>query len=180
VAGGTYFFTLVTYQRRRLFAEELNRRLLGNSIRTCQVDWPFSVDAIVLLPDHLHAMITLPNGDTNYSGRWSVIKKTFNETFLANGGRSRQVSEGRRKQKRLGIWQPRFWEHVIRDEDDFDAHFDYIHFNPVKHGLVECPIDWAASSFHRWVRQGVCESDWACGRKPPPDFSQIKHDFGEP
>lgn len=179
IAGGTYFFTVVTYRRRRLFHDEANRQLLGDVIRECQQQWPFEIDAIVLLPDHLHAIWTLPAGDHNYSARWSVIKKTFTTRFLAAGGQDAEVSAGKQDEHRRGIWQRRFWEHAIEDEDDYQTHFDYIHYNPVKHNLAECPADWKWSSFHRWVKAGVYPKDWACSNGPPPDIATTEVDFGE-
>jgi len=179
VPGGTFFFTVVTHQRRRLFHVAANRTWLGEVVRECQRDWPFEMHAVVLLPDHLHALWTLPPGDADYSGRWSVIKINFTNRFLANGGRDATVSAGKRREHRRGIWQRRFWEHTIEDEDDFEAHFDYIHYNPVKHQLVKCPGDWEPSSFHRWVKAGVYPADWACGKYPLPLFSTAKEDYGE-
>lgn len=155
VPGGTFFFTVVTYQRQRLFDVEANRTLLGNAIRECQQKWPFEINAIVLLPDHLHAIWSLPSGDSNYSARWSVIKKTFTIHYLKAGGRQRVVSPRKRRERRKGVWQRRFWEHTIEDEEDFEAHFDHIHYNPVKHKLARCPHEWGPSSFHRWVKEGV-------------------------
>ncbi len=180
VPGGTYFFTVVTYDRRPLFDREENRRLLGESMRECRRAWPFDVEAIVLLPDHLHTIWRLPPGDDRYSGRWSVIKKSFTEKFLSAGGSDYKVSPGKQREHRRGVWQRRFWEHAIEREADFDAHFDYIHFNPVKHGYVTCPREWLASSFLRWVEQGVYDQNWACGGHDRPDFSWLKSDFGEP
>ena len=180
IEGGTYFFTVVTHRRRRLFHEPANRELLGDVIRECRREWPFEMNAIVLLPDHLHAIWTLPQGDTNYSGRWSVIKKNFTTRFLSAGGADWKVSTGKRRENRRGVWQPRFWEHVIEDAEDFDVHFDYIHYNPVKHKFVRCPRDWEPTSFHRWVRQGVYPADWACGRYPPPVFPATEENYGEP
>ena len=179
VPSGTFFFTVVTHRRRRLFDSEANRALLGDVIRDCQRDWPFEVNAIVLLPDHLHALWTLPSGDGDYSGRWSVIKKDFTTRFLASGGKDNQISAGKEREGRRGVWQRRFWEHAIRDEDDFQTHFDYIHYNPVKHGLVNCPGEWGPSSFHRWVARGVYPAGWACGQHPPPVFTGAEEDFGE-
>lgn len=180
VPGGTYFFTVATHGRRHLFDSEENRQLLGVSIRECRIAWPFDAEAIVLLPDHLHTIWRLPPGDDRYSGRWSVIKKSFTEQFLLTGGSDHGVSQGKKREHRRGVWQRRFWEHTIETEADFDAHFDYIHFNPVRHGLASCPHDWAASSFHRWVEQGVYDKNWACGIDDRPDFSKLKSDFGEP
>ena len=180
IPGGTFFFTVVTHQRRRLFHLERHRTLLGESIRRCQSDWPFEINAIVLLPDHLHTIWTLPQGDTNYSARWSVIKKEFTKAFMASGGTDHEVSAGKQREHRRGVWQRRFWEHTIENEDDFETHFDYIHYNPVKHGLVECPIDWSASSFHRWAKAGVYTKNWACRKHGPPQFARNIETFGEP
>lgn len=177
VPGGTFFFTVVTYLRRKLFDLEANRELLGDAFRDCRKSWPFEINAIVLLPDHLHTIWTLPENDHNFSGRWSVIKSGFTKRFLAAGGNDWRVSEGKRNEHRRGVWQRRFWEHVIEDEHDFERHFDYIHFNPVKHRLVNCPREWVASSFHRWVERGVYPSDWACSQSRVPSFVG---EFGEP
>lgn len=155
VPGGTFFFTVVTNNRIPLFEDELARTLLGQFIRETREKWPFEIDAIVLLPDHLHAIWTLPSGDTEYSKRWGWLKKEFSKCWISRGGRESDISESRRSEQRLGIWQPRFWEHTILDEHDFEQHFDYIHFNPVKHGYVRCPHEWPHSSFHRWVEEGV-------------------------
>lgn len=180
VPGGTIFFTVVTYCRRQIFQDETARQILGDKFRDCQRDWPFEINAIVLLPDHLHAIWTLPPGDSNYSARWSWIKKEFTKSWLAAGGTELWVPQGKRKLHRRGVWQPRFWEHTIEDEDDFEIRFDYIHYNPVKHGYVRCPCDWLRSSFHRWVQVGVYPHNWACGSGPPPVFSAIEGECGEP
>jgi putative transposase len=163
VHGGTYFFTVVTHGRAPLLADNVALETLGACFRECQERSPFTVDAIVVLPDHLHAIWSLPSGDADYSSRWAWIKKEFTKRRLAAGAQERSVSSARHNERRRGVWQPRFWEHVIEDSDDFDRHLDYIHFNPVKHGLVACPHEWQASSFHRWVRAGVYEREWACG-----------------
>jgi putative transposase len=180
IPGGTYFFTVVTHQRRPLFHDRTLQRLLGESIRECMRDWPFSINAIVLLPDHLHAIWTLPPGDDQYPGRWSVIKKGFTERFRDAGGQELPVTRSQADEGRAGIWQRRYWEHTIEDNGDFDIRFDYIHYNAVKHGYVKCPKEWPPSSFHRWVRQGVYDRDWACGKYPPPNFSRIENQCGEP
>lgn len=130
--------------------------------------------AIVLLPDHLHAIWTLPDRDADFSTRWAAIKANFTRQFLASGGS--EAGPARRKGGRA-VWQERFWEHVVRDEADFNRHLDYIHFNPVKHGLTTCPHSWEFSSFNRWVAQRGYDADWLCscgGRKPNmPDFSNM-------
>ena len=155
LAGGTYFFTVTLADRRaRVLVDEIN--VLRMAFRKTRRERPFSIDAIVVLPDHLHAILTLPEGDADYSGRWRRIKALF----------SRQVARGdaRLKPNRKGeyaLWQRRFWEHTVRDDDDFERHVDYIHFNPVRHGLVSRARDWPYSSFHTYVRHGVLPVDWA-------------------
>ena len=178
VAGATYFFTLKTEWNEPLFNDPANVELLGNVLREMDARWPVTIDAMVLLPDHLHAVWSLPPGDQDYSKRWGWVKKEFTIRYLASGGQERQRSESRIQNRRRGIWQRRFWEHLIRDEADFDAHFDYVHWNPVKHGYVPCPQEWPHSSFHRWVRAGVYPADWGCGGLPP-ESSQSVRDAGE-
>ncbi|WP_435104261.1 REP-associated tyrosine transposase [Arhodomonas sp. AD133] len=146
--GASYFFTVVTSNRQPLFRNERLRRLLGDAMRVTARHRPFRTDAIVLLPDHLHCIWTLPPGDADFSERWRLIK--------------RRVSARTAGQR---IWQPRFWEHLIRDHDDLRNHLEYIHYNPVKHGYVIAPRDWPWSSFHRYVRTGIHPPDW--GESPP-------------
>jgi putative transposase len=162
VPGATYFFTVVTESRSRILISPMARQTLRDAIRSCRQELPFEINAIVLLPEHIHAIWTLPSGDANYSKRWGIIKKTFTTAFLESGGREQRVTAGKERQRRRGVWQPRFWEHMIRDETDFDRHFDYVHYNPVNHGHVTCVKDWPFSSFHRWARSGVYASDWGC------------------
>ncbi len=134
----------------------------------------------MLLPDHLHAIWSLPPGNAEYSKRWNFIKKEFTKRWLAAGGRETEISDARRREQRRGVWQPRFWEHALEKDDDFERHFDDIHDNPVKHGYVKRPRDWAWSSFHRWVRAGVYPEHWACwndGGDFP--FNDIEKTVGE-
>lgn len=173
VPGGTYFFTVVTKRRARFLCETHAREILRSKFRECQTRWPFRIEAIVLLPDHLHSIWVLPDGDGGYSQRWGWIKKEFSKEWIVSGGCEQPISPARRRRGDRGVWQPRFWEHLIDDEDDFERHFDYIHYNPVKHGLVECPRDWPFSSFHRWVDRGVYPPDWACGLQKPLDFDDV-------
>lgn len=180
VPGGSFFFTLVCEQRVPLFADARARRLLGSVLRRAQSNWPFTINAIVLLPDHLHAIWSLPSGDTAYSARWGWIKKEFTQGWLDLGGDEQRVSSGGKREGRRGVWQRRFWEHTLESEDDFERHFDYIHYNAVKHKLVRCPRDWKSSSFHRWVDAGVYPADWACANRAPPDFRDIEDSVGEP
>lgn len=182
IPGATYFFTLVTYKRRHLFTDDTTLSCLGEVLRECRAMWTFKTVAMVVLPDHLHAMWSLPRGDDRYSARWSWIKKEFSKRWLANGGTELPVTLNEKYEHRRGIWQPRFWEHTIDDETDFDNHFHYIHYNPKKHGYVRCPSEWKYSTFLRWVEAGVYPADWACGNylQPPVNFDDLKTTFGEP
>jgi len=163
VAGGTYFFTVVTEGRAHVFDSTDACRLLGQTLRACFRRYPVQVIAMVLLPDHLHALWALPQGDVDYSLRWRWIKREFTRKWLAAGGVEQASNASRQSERRRGVWQRRFWEHTIRDEDDLESHFDYIHYNPVKHGLAQRPRDWEWSTFRRWVRAGHYDVDWGAG-----------------
>jgi putative transposase len=180
VPGGSYFFTVVTYRRAKLFSHETARTLLGNVFRECAAAWPFETAAIVLLPDHLHTIWTLPPGDANYPARWSWIKKEFTKAWLAASGREQRPTAGVRREHRRGIWQRRYWEHTIEDEDDFERHFDYLHFNPVKHGYVRSPCEWPWSSFHRWVKAGVYDRAWGADLSLLTRLAKMSGTTGEP
>jgi putative transposase len=173
--GGTFFFTLVTAARAPVFSKPMARTLLHDAIEAVRKDRPFEIDAIVLLPDHLHALWTLPAGDADFSTRWASMKARFTRAWLASGGTEQAISDGRARKGGRGVWQERFWEHVIRDADDLNRHLDYIHYNPVKHGLAACPHQWAWSSFGRWVANGGYIADWQCccgsRRVAPLDFA---------
>jgi putative transposase len=157
VPGGTFFFTVNCARRRghRLLVEHI--ALLGASMRAVKTAHPFRVDAIVVLPEHLPCVLTLPPGDTDYAMRWGLIKAGFSRVLPAEETRS--ASRLRRGER--GIWQRCFWEHGIRDDLDFQRHVDYVHWNPVKHGWVTRVRDWPYSSFHRYVAQGLLTQDWA-------------------
>lgn len=174
IPGGTFFFTVITAQRARILTQEHARKFLGEAFRECRRRWPFQIDALVLLPDHLHALWTLPPGDPDYSRRWAWIKKEFSKAWLASGGSAQNVSESQARHRRRGVWQHRFWEHAIKDDRDYSRHFDYIHWNPVKHGLVEAVCDWPFSTFHRWVRLGVYPREWGGRGADPLDFSDLE------
>jgi len=160
VSGGTYFFTVVSYNRRPILDTPLARSCLRAAIRETRAIQPFSLDAIVLLPDHLHAVWTLPRGDVDYSNRWRLIKRIFTRSFLAAGGGEQEPSVSRAVQGERGIWQRRFWEHTCRDETDLRRCVDYLHLNPVRHDLVSHVADWPWSSFHRYVRLGHYDQAW--------------------
>jgi len=175
VPGGTYFFTVVTEGRARFLCEDRARACLREAFRIGRARWPFAIDAVVLLPDHLHALWSLPAGDAAYPRRWAAIKRQFSSRWLATGGDEAAVSAGRHRQRRRGVFLPRYWEHAIRDEHDFERHIDYIHFNPVKHGLCRCPRDWAVSSFHRYAQSGDYEPEWGCqAHRAAFDFADIE------
>ncbi len=181
--GGTFFFTVVTHERMRIFQNHHARHLLRQSIRTVQAQKPFDVLAMVLLPDHLHCIWKLPDDDAEFSVRWSCIKKAFTQSWLKAGAREGPIPAYRDKLREKGVWQRRFWEHLIRDDNDLIRHVNYIHYNPVKHNLATCPHVWPYSSFHRWVREGYYKIDWLCDcdkqRVKPPDFSDIPDNVGE-
>src|SRR5215203_6183745 len=167
VPGGCYFFTL-TLADRRSSALVHEIAALRAAFRRARRQRPFSIEAIVVLPDHLHAIWTLPPEDADYSGRWRLIKTLFSNHVIAARGDTRRHRNGE-----LALWQRRYWEHTIRSDDDFSRHVDYIHFNPVKHGLVSRVQDWPYSSFHRYVRQGLLPEDWG------GDANDVRGDYGE-
>jgi len=150
--GGCYFFTVVTFKRFKYLANLENIQRLRNSFQHVMTKHPFIIDAIVVLPNHLHCIWVLPENDEDFSLRWRLIKRYF-----SIGINVPLTPRGEKK-----VWQRRFWEHLIRDEKDWQRHMDYIHYNPVKHGLVNKPIDWPYSSFETVVKRGFYERDWGC------------------
>jgi putative transposase len=179
--GGTYFFTLVTFDRIAVLTTPLARECLRAATTECRRSRPFEIPAIVLLPDHLHSVWTLPEGDEDYSMRIAFIKSHFTRQWRASGGFEPPRSSSRVHQVERAIWQRRFWEHTITDQQDFNQHLDYIHYNPVKHGLVSCPHQWEHSSFSRWVSSTGYAASWQCvcgDEKPPPlVFTQFEQRF---
>ncbi|MDX6804607.1 REP-associated tyrosine transposase [Terrihabitans rhizophilus] len=161
--GGTFFFTVTLADRR---ADTLVRHVdvLRRAYRTVQERLPFETIAICVLPDHLHALWRLPNGDGEYPRRWSLIKAGFSRSLPAAPSRSAPKVERREK----GIWQRRYWEHTVRSDADLDRHIDYVHFNPVRHGLVPRVADWPHSSFHRYVSRGHLPPDWGGDMRDMP------------
>jgi putative transposase len=160
--GGTFFFTVVTWQRKPIFAEPQARVLLGEAFRQTADRYPFQTNAICLLPDHLHCIWTLPEDETDYSIRWRFLKAYLSRNISPASGMRSELSASRVKRREASIWQRRFWEHRIRDEEDFQRHLDYIHFNPVKHDLVQNVGDWPWSSFRRYVGLGWYPAVWGC------------------
>ena len=156
IPGGTFFFTVALLERRRQLLTQ-NIDDLRAVFAAAKKRRPFTIEAIVILPDHLHCLWTLPSGDADFSTRWHDIKARF--AARIQGGE--RLSDRRQKKGERGIWQRRFWEHVIRDERDFERHADYIHYNPVKHGHVTKVADWPYSSFHQYVQRGIYHFDWA-------------------
>jgi putative transposase len=164
VPGGACFFTVTLADRR---STSLTERIdvLGAAFRQCRCSHPFATLAIAVMPDHLHCIWTLPDGDADYAIRWSHIKRAFTR---------RQYHEGPMPARaKRGVWQARFREHTIRDDVDLQRHIDYIHFNPVKHGHAQRAVDWPHSSFHRYVRLGLLAADWG------GDGTEGDGDFGE-
>lgn len=161
VPGGTYFFTLVTERRQPILTDPDIRQALREAIETVRLTQPFVIDAWVLLPDNLHAIWRLPPDDADFSNRWRLIKRHVTHACGSRYNRSDLLSHRRQTKGQGTLWQQRFWEHhLIRDECDYAQHFDYLHGNPLKHGLVRRVGDWPWSSFHRWVKEGIYPVDW--------------------
>jgi putative transposase len=154
--GGCWFFTVNLLDRKsRMLVEKIEA--LREATRLTQARYPFHIDAFVVLPDHIHAVWTLPPGDTDFLTRWRWIKIRFARSIPSG----EPLSPVRQARGERGIWQRRFWEHLIRDENDFGRHIEYCYINPMKHGLVRRVADWPFSSFHRDVRAGLFPDDWA-------------------
>ncbi|MGQ3888238.1 REP-associated tyrosine transposase [Legionella sp. CNM-1927-20] len=163
--GGTYFFTIALRNRKsKLLTCHIN--LLGDAFRHVKGKYPFHVEAIVVLPDHMHAVWSLPDEDVNYSLRWHQIKSYFTKGLIKSGFTIKPDKRGE-----YHLWQRRFWEHRIRNESDLQAHVDYIHFNPVKHGYVATANEWLYSSFHRYVQFGLLDKNWG--------GASMRGEFGE-
>ncbi len=167
--GGTFFFTAVTHRRRAVLTTELGRRCFRKGLERIREQRPFDLVAIALLPDHVHTVWTLPEGDADFSTRWQLLKRYFTRAYLAAGGAESEPTASMSRQKQRGLWQRRFWEHTCRDEVDLKRCVDYVHWNPVKHGLVSHVADWPWSTFHRYVKLGEYLSDWG-GENPCPDL----------
>jgi len=173
--GGYYFFTVVTNGRIRLFLTPLGRDCLHEAFEFTRSRRPFESVAFCLLPNHLHCVWKLPEGDADFSTRWASIKGRFSRAFLGQGGRQTTPSASRHRKGEAGLWQRRFWEHQIGDERDLQRHVDYVHYNPLKHGLVERLEDWPWSTYHRYLRDG-----FYYGPSPFNDIAESEGpDFGE-
>ena len=153
--GGTYYFTVNLVDRKsNLLIEHIEA--LKEVVKKVKQQHPFHIDAMVVLPDHLHAIWTLPKDEADYPKRWMLIKSGFSRRIPKNEYRRKnRITKGER-----GIWQRRYWEHMIRDERDFEQHMNYIHYNPVKHGYVAKAVEWKHSSIHRYIKEGIIDPNW--------------------
>jgi len=155
VTGGNYFFTVNLAERKKTllvdYADELR-----DAVKWVKQRHPFEIDAMVVLPDHLHAIWTLPHNDADFSTRWGLIKAVFSRSIKPG----ERISLSRHVKGERGVWQRRFWEHLIRNDEDFERHVNDIHYNPVKHGYVKTPGEWQWSSIHRFTKEGVLKKDW--------------------
>ena len=167
VPGASVFFTLALADRQSdLLVRDVVR--LRQAVRQTQADWPFAIVAMVVLPDHLHAIWQMPENDTDYATRWRLIKARFSARLAAADHRApSKISKGEK-----GIWQRRYWEHHIRSDADFIAHVQYCWINPVKHGLVLRAVDWPYSSIHRDIRRGMVGPGWS-GELAEGEFGEI-------
>lgn len=155
--GGTYFFTVNLKDRKStLLTDKID--LLRGVMNHVKRYHPFRLEAMVVMPEHMHTIITLPADDNNYSMRWSLIKSGFSRQISCH----EFIGQSREKKRERGIWQRRYWEHLIRDNNDLKAHIDYIHFNPVKHGCVTKPSDWPFSTIHRYIEKEIIDINWGC------------------
>jgi putative transposase len=155
VKGGTYFFTVNLAERHRsLLVDEI--KALRRVFKTIKSKHPFHIDAMVVLPDHLHALWSLPEGDVDYPMRWMLIKSGFSRRIE----KRERINASKQQKGERGIWQRRYWEHCIRDDRDYERHVNYIHYNPVKHKYVHRAVDWPYSSVHRYIRGGVLPRSW--------------------
>jgi putative transposase len=156
IPGGTYFFTVVTYKRKPILCSPSAIQRLKDSFNYTKEKHPFSIEGLVILPDHIHCIWQLPEKDSDFSKRWNMIKRHFSL------GMTKDTNHRREK----NIWQRRFWEHAVRDEKDFQRCLDYIYYNPVKHGYVQKPLDWIYSTFKRDVAKGFYSKDWGSNEEP--------------
>ena len=166
VQGGYYFFTVNLKNRNQSWLVE-HVDLLRSAFQETQQKYPFKTIAVVILPDHMHALWGLPEGDDDYSMRWKYLKGRFTSKL------KKRITLRKSAKGKYGVWQDRFWEHTIKDENDMHRHIDYIHYNPVKHHHCDAVKDWKYSSFHRFVENGVLPIDWGVS------YQEFKKSFGE-
>ena len=174
IKGSTLFITIVTYDRMPILLNPQSRKILSIAWKDVAKRYPFTTDAICLLPNHIHVLMTLPEHDCDYPMRIREIKRLYTKRYIVNIGEKIERNLSHIHKREATIWQRRFYEHTIRDEQDYQNHLDYIHYNPVKHGLVDNVSLWKWSSFHRYVKLGVYQANWG------ENFSEGKNtDFGE-
>lgn len=156
IKGGSYFFTVNLAERNKtLLVDEIDA--FRNSLNKVKREHPFILDAMVVMPEHCHAIFTLPENDNDFSTRWMLIKAGFSRQLPVQ----EKISSSRKSKGERGIWQRRYWEHCIRDELDFERHVNYIHNNPVKHGYVKRASDWQYSTIHDYIKRGILDENWA-------------------
>ena len=156
IPNATYFITVNLQNRKsNLLIQRIDALRLAFS--KVQQRHSFYIDAIVIMPDHWHMIMSLPTNDMDYPKRISLIKSTFSRQIEPH----ETISRSRRDKRERGIWQRRYWEHIILDSQDYEHHVNYIHFNPVKHGYVHKPSDWKYSSIHRFINKGILSKNWA-------------------
>lgn len=172
-AGGCYFFTVVSYRRQPIMCDEPFRNALRLAILRTREKHPFVVEAWVLLPDHCHAIWTLPEHDADFAKRWQRIKQYVTQQCKHLYFKPALMTTSKTKRQESTLWQRRYWEHEIRDEQDFNRHMDYIHYNPVKHGLVQSASEWPYSTFQQKVKQGIYPADWGA------EFKAETIEYGE-
>lgn len=158
--GATYFFTIVTYRRRTFLCDNLVRLALRAAIQKVRARHPFQIDAWVLLPDHLHTIWTLSDSDADFSLRWQLIKRHVTRQCRELLHQPDLMTASKTRHRESTLWQRRYWEHLIRNDADYERHMHYLHYNPVKHGLVKQVKDWPYSSFHRHMENGIYDENW--------------------
>ncbi|MDR3555929.1 MAG: transposase [Syntrophobacteraceae bacterium] len=172
--GGIFFFTVVTYRRRPILDRSESRHTFREVIEEVRMRYPFSIDAWVLLPDHVHCIWTLSEGVSDFSLRWGLIKSGFSKRTKALFNVEERMNDSRLKHRESTVWQRRFWERQIRDFEEYRVYMDYIHYNPGKHGYVKRVFDWPYSTFHRYVKAGIYVQHWGGG------ITEVQADrFGE-
>lgn len=171
-AGASYFFTVVAYRRQNILCDEPIRRALREAITEVRTRRPFSVEAWVLMPDHLHCIWTLPADDADFATRWLLVKRRVSVVCGDRYRHAQWLTPSKKKHRESTLWQRRYWEHQLRNEADYARYVDY-HYNPVKHGLCRAPQEWPYSTFHRYAGAGICPVDWGTGA------ARIEGEFGE-